>query len=325
MIHKITRKLIRVLIYQEEEGKLVEVERKLADMLGWAWIYLGEHGLSSSRLDAELILGNLLGLDRMGIYLDPSVSLAKDQAAVFVNLIHRRAAHLPVQYIIGTQEFMSLKFKVNRDVFIPRPETEILVEAVIEKLQGLGFRVQGTGRNKMLAPVIIIDLGTGCGNIAIALARAMANSFIYACDISGPALDVARANGSIHGVNDRVFFLGGDLSEPLNGYCLEGRADVVVSNPPYVRTGDICLLPEEVKNFEPHLALDGGIEGLDFHLKIVSQAPKYLKPGGWIALELGAGQADRVKEIIKNAGVFNEPEIIMDYSGIERVIIASRK
>lgn len=306
----------------------MEVERKLADILGWAWIYLREHGLSSSRLDAELILGHLLGMDRMGIYLEPSVSLAKDQAAAFVNLIHRRVAHLPVQYIIGTQEFMSLKFKVNRDVFIPRPETEILVEAVIEKLQGfqgLGFKVQGSGRNKMLAPVIIIDLGTGCGNIAIALARAMANSFIYACDISGPALDVARANGSIHGVNDRVFFLGGDLSEPLNGYCLEGRADVVVSNPPYVRTGDICLLPEEVKNFEPHLALDGGIEGLDFHLKIVSQAPKYLKPGGWIALELGAGQVERVKEIIKNAGVFNEPEIIMDYSGIERVIMVSRK
>jgi release factor glutamine methyltransferase len=313
----------------------VEGESKLADMLGWAWNYLGEHGLSSSRLDAELILGHLLGINRMGIYLDPSASLAKDQADAFVNLIHRRTAHFPVQYIIGTQEFMSLKFEVNRDVFIPRPETEILVETVLEKFQipdtryqipveaCTGFRHQVSGIQHPAS--IIVDLGTGCGNIAIALARAMANSFIYACDISGPALYVARANSRIHRVNDKVFFLWGDLSEPLNGYCLEGRADVVVSNPPYVRTEDIRLLPEEVKNFEPHLALDGGIEGLDFHLKIVSQAPKYLKPGGWIALELGAGQADRVKEIIKNAGVFNEPEIIMDYSGIERVIIASRK
>lgn len=303
------------------------MEWKVAEILDWAGTYLEEHGISNSRLDFELILGDILGLDRVGIYLNPRMIVPNNQTAAFADLIDRRADHLPIQYIIGTQEFMSLEFKVNPDVFIPRPETEVLVEAVIKKL---------SPDPCPLTPVII-DLGTGCGNIAITLARAIPDSFVYACDISGPTLRVARANARIHGVDDRVDFLEGDLFEPLNDHRLEGKADVVVSNPPYVRNRDICLLPEEVKNFEPRLALDGGMEGLDFYGAIIAQAPKYLRSGGYMVLELGAGQANVVKEMISNtnppqrgetspsAGVFEAPEIIEDYSGIERVILAYRK
>ncbi|MEA3328513.1 MAG: peptide chain release factor N(5)-glutamine methyltransferase [Candidatus Omnitrophota bacterium] len=213
----------------------------------------------------------------------------------------------PLQYLMGSSEFMGLEFKVNRNTFIPRPETEILVETIL----GL---IIGRGHGSYL-----LDIGTGCGNIALTLAKFMPGLRVLATDISESALKTAGLNAKIHNV-DKAYFLNMDI---FKGLSAGTNFKAIVSNPPYVADKDLMSLPPVVKH-EPLAALDGGKDGLFFLNKIIEGAPRYLTKDGWLALEVGYDQAGRVGEKISSSGEFNDLRIIKDYSGIDRVIIAKK-
>jgi len=231
--------------------------------------------------------------------------------------IKKRKNHLPLAYIIGEKEFYSLAFKVTPDTFIPRPETECLIDAVLVRLKS---NAQG-----LKSKVKIIDLGTGCGNIAVTLARYVPHFRIYATDISKEALEVAKENAKKHKVKNEITFLEGDLFSPLKNHHLEGKIDFLVSNPPYIVKREIDSLMPEVANYEPRIALDGGEDGFSFYGRIMEKAPEYLKSRGYLVLELGIDQVSRVKEIIEKTSKFESIEIIKDYSKIDRVIIARKR
>ncbi|MCK4648791.1 peptide chain release factor N(5)-glutamine methyltransferase [bacterium] len=267
-------------------------------------------------LEAEILLKSYLGFERQDIYLHPDRGLTRYKLNLLKEAIEKRKAHLPLAYITGKKEFYSLEFRVTPDTFIPRPETEFIVDAVLERL-----------KSKVQSPkpkVNIIDLGTGCGNIAIALARHILHPRIYATDISKKALAVAEENARKHRAEDRITFLQGDLFSSLKDRHLEGKIDFLVSNPPYVIRSEIDSLTPEVADYEPRIALNGGEDGLSFYRRIIEEAPQYLKSPGYLVLELGIDQAPQVKEIVEKTLKFKSIEIIKDYSEIERVIIAQR-
>ncbi len=265
-------------------------------------------------LEAEVLLKSCLGLERQDIYLNPDRGLTRYELNLLEEAIEKRKDRLPLAYITGKKEFYSLGFRVTPDTFIPRPETEFIVDAVLEKLPITNYQL----------PITIVDLGTGCGNIAITLARYIPHSRIYATDISKKALEVAEENARKHRVEDRITFLEGDLFSPLENYYLEGKIDFLISNPPYVMRSEINSLMPEVANYEPHIALDGGEDGLFFYGRIIEKAPLYLKPRGYLILELGIDQASQAKETVKKTLEFESIEVVKDYSQIERVIVARR-
>jgi len=230
----------------------------------------------------------------------------------FEQSIERRRLREPLQYIIGTQEFWGLPFRVTPDVLIPRPETEFAVEAALKAVSG----------NSM---PVIVDLCTGSGCIAISLAKELPKARVFATDRSDRALHIARENARLNGVADRVRFLEGDLFGPLSEMDLRGRIDCIVTNPPYVRSGDLATLQPEVKDFEPEMALVAGPEGTDIAKRIIRQAPEYLKPGGSLIMEMGIGQAAALRKIIEDTHKFGTVGTMKDLAGIERVIIIKRK
>lgn len=293
------------------EGNMFTIKSALE----WATSYLGKRKIDSPRLTAELLLIYVLGKSRLDLYLEFDRPVDADVFALFKKLILSRSSGVPLSYLTGEQEFMGLKFKVTSDVYIPRPETEILVEETLKEIQCLKLTSS--------SPFVILDLGTGCGNIAISLVKKIENSKAYATDVSRKALKVAMENARIHSVENKVTFLEGDLFSPLNGLNLEGRVDLIISNPPYVAASDMDKLPAEVKN-EPRIALEGGEDGLSFYRRIIYKAPKFLRKGGILSMEIGYNQAEAVKEIIINEGELEIPRIIKDYAGKQRVILTKR-
>jgi release factor glutamine methyltransferase len=223
---------------------------------------------------------------------------------------------VPIQHITGSAAFLHFDLVVNGDVLIPRPETEILVESVLKKL---------TTRDLYDASEVLVDIGTGCGNIAIALADALPRAHVLAIDLSEEALSVAKENAGRYHLSDRISFLKGDLFEPLQGLHLENGVDAVICNPPYVITTDIPNLPFEVRDFEPRLALDGGQDGLAVIRKVVERVPDFLKPNGLLALEVGQHQAREVKDLMVSSGWSENNEIVQDLGGIERVVMGFKK
>lgn len=237
--------------------------------------------------------------------------LGEEDAATFCSLIERRLASEPIQYITGEAEFYGLTFHVNRDVLIPRPETEHLVEKTIALAQKLRFTWAPHPR--------IIDIGTGSGAIAVALARALPFAAITATDVSPAALAVAKENAARNGVADRMRFFEGDLLDPAAGE----QFDMVVSNPPYVPEGDRNTLDVEVRNYEPALALFAGKDGLDMYRRLIPAAFGALVPGGYLLLEIGHGQQEAMQTLLADAG-FNGIEFIQDLQKIPRVAVAHR-
>ncbi|MDP3792066.1 MAG: peptide chain release factor N(5)-glutamine methyltransferase [Candidatus Omnitrophota bacterium] len=211
----------------------------------------------------------------------------------------------PLQYIIGKEKFFGLDFIVNEDVFIPRPETEILVNTVLDTINE--YRPQVTGLR-------ILDLCTGSGCIAISLTKNVTNCKILASDISDKALEIAKANAAINGVSDNVVFLKSDLFESI-----DGKFDVIVTNPPYIARHEFKTLQKEVLK-EPVVALDGGEDGLDFYRKIFNEAPKYLKTGGYCIMEIGYGQREAIKVIINKHDGFELIDVKEDQYNIDRVV-----
>jgi len=277
-------------------------------MVVWATTLLESSGVESPRLDAECLLAFLLGRDRLHLYAAAEERMPPPVFEVYRALLGRRQAREPLAYLTRTKEFWSLSFAVTPAVLIPRPETETLVETAVARL------------GELQAPVIA-DIGTGSGAIAVAVAKALPDSRLYATEISSRALDVARENAARHGVLERITFVHGDLVEPLLCLGLAHHCDLMVSNPPYVATRELAGLPAEVR-YEPLEALDGGSDGLDVHRRLINGASTLLRPGGWLALEMAPGQGPSLSRLLQEQGAFGDIEVTPDLSGRERVIVA---
>jgi release factor glutamine methyltransferase len=283
--------------------------------------HLKRKGIPEPRIDAEVLLAHVLKIERLEIYLNLDCQLTDKDLSTYDKLIERRVRREPVAFIIGHKEFMGLKFFLNKDVLIPRPETEILVEKVIEKVRNIRkWRSCGYRRD---SSTIIVDLCTGSGNIAISLARNIASCKIYAIDISKGAIQVARKNAKFHKVKGKIEFLSGDLFSPLEMLNSNLEVDFVVSNPPYVKSSDLILLPPEIKK-EPLSALEGGDDGLDFYQRIIPEASKYLVDGGYLIMEIGDYQGKAVMNLIKKERQFGPPQLVKDYAGLDRVVVAQK-
>lgn len=291
---------------------LIQKHIKISDILGWATDFLTGYNISSPSLDAQVLLSYVLGINRMDLYLNLRQIMTEDESRRYENLIKKRAKRIPVAYLIGEKEFMGLSFLVNEDVLIPRPETEILVELILNRIGKLNEK-----------RYVIIDLGTGSGNIAVSLAKFIENADIYAIDISKAALNTAGKNAQRQEVGHKINFIQGNMFESLNQFNIKDRADFVISNPPYIKTDILKSLQPEI-GFEPRIALDGGKDGLDFYERIISGAYFYLKENGYLALEIADGQVLMIKEMVDKFNGFFDIEIVKDYAGIDRIIIAKK-
>jgi release factor glutamine methyltransferase len=270
--------------------------------------------------EIELLFTDILNCKRHDLYLNKYISLDKEKRRFLNQALMRRFNGEPIQYILGKAEFMGLEFKVNKDVFIPRPETEILVEAVINCVSPLARSCLPAGRCPV-CPLKILEIGTGSGCIAISLAKFLQVNVI-ATDISNLALEVAKQNALLHNVDNKIKFIQGDL---FTIYDLRiTNYDTIVSNPPYIPSIDMKDLPLEVRN-EPVLALDGGKDGIDIYRRIIKECPRYLKDNGYLIMEIGFGQCQTLKNIFKNSGKLEIIDIVRDYNNIERVIVAQKK
>jgi release factor glutamine methyltransferase len=273
--------------------------------------FLSLAAIESPRLDAEVLLRHVIGIAKAQLYLRIDETIKAEAEHPFWELLRRRARREPLAYITGRKEFWSLDFSVTPDVLIPRPETELLVEAVLERTRQL-----------LKSRAKIVDLGTGSGVIAVCLAKELPEAQISAVDISSAALQVARANAERHGVAHRIRFLHGDLFAPL----AEEREsfDLIVANPPYVRSADVAKLEPEIREWEPMAALDGGRDGLDIYRRIASQCRSYLTATGHVVLEIADAMGEAAAQIFANAGGFETATLSRDYAGKDRVM-ATRK
>lgn len=254
------------------------------------------------------MLSYVTGLDRAGLYREWGRVLTAEEEALYQGCIGRRLAGEPVAYIIGNKEFMGLDFAVDPSVLIPRPETELLVEIALERLPPFP---------------IIIDAGTGSGAIAVSLAFFHRGAEVYATDCSPEALEVARHNAARHGVEERIHFYGGDLLEPLKDHAPGGQVDLVAANLPYIAESDIPVLPREVGLFEPLAALDGGPRGLKHYRRLIPQAGAFLKPGGFLLMEIGCRQAQGIIALLDPLQW--EAVVLKDLSGLDRLALARFK
>ncbi|MEN6441806.1 MAG: peptide chain release factor N(5)-glutamine methyltransferase [Syntrophobacter sp.] len=277
----------------------MEEKWTILKVLQWTAGYFGGKGIEQPRADAEVLLAHLLGVERIQLYLNYDKPLAPEELARFREFVRRRAASEPTQYILGKQEFWSLEFEVTPDVLIPRPETEIIVEKVLELAADRSM--------------LVLDIGTGSGAIAVTLAHESPRMSLIASDRSLAALEVARRNAVRHSVAERVRFVQMDLMQAL----LPNRQfDFIVSNPPYIAESEFLDLAPEIANYEPHSALrGGGRQGLDLVRGILREFRDFLKPGGSLLIEIGQGQAE-----ILERELTSRHEFIKDYADIKRVL-----
>lgn len=267
-------------------------------VLTWTSGYLSEKGLENARREAEWMLCSVTGLDRVGLYLNFDKPLNEDELTAYRAMVARRAKREPLQYLLGSQEFDGLDFVVSPAVLIPRHDTETLIETA--------FTIAPYAKT-------ILDIGTGSGCIAVSIAKRLAEASVTAIDISPEALVVARNNAGLNNV--AVEFLQGSFFAPV-----EGRSfDLILSNPPYITTADLVTLQPEVRDHEPKLALNGGTDGLDAYRSIAGAAARYLNKGGWLMLEVGAGQAEDVSELLASAGL-GDIFFKHDNAAIQRVV-----
>lgn len=276
----------------------------LLSLLNWTTDYFKKNSIESARLEAELLLSHLLQCERIKLYMQFDRPMNESELASFKTLVQRRIKGEPIAYIRGVKEFWSLPFKVGPGVLVPRPETEIIVERIKEEKRNFES---------------ILDIGTGSGILAIVLAKEFPSSVITAIDASENALNYARENAEAHNVADRIQFekkdfLNSDFSQQF---------DLIISNPPYISSSVIETLSNDVKNFEPREALDGGADGLIFYRAIAQQSSVLLKENGLLVVEIGEDQGKSATEIFTLAGL-KEIQVIKDYSGLDRVVVAKK-
>jgi release factor glutamine methyltransferase len=346
------------------------------EAVGSGALLLEGAGVSTARLDAECLLGHVLGCPRWRLILAPERRLTADEFIAFLRLLQRRERREPLAYLVGGREFWSLPLAVCRDVLVPRPETETLVEIALAVCRGsdpMGLTTsaerrapsaerragsaerrapsaeQGAPSAECRAPsaenrqaagedlgaqtanrkpetgnLVLVDLCTGSGAIALALARELPTARVLATDISWRALRVARENAAAHGLDGRVTFLRGHVWRALSGALQERPADVVTANPPYVPSATIPTLMPEL-SWEPRRALDGGPDGLGIIREIIAGAPAHLRPGGVLLLEIGADQGAATLDLVREAGAFERWRVVQDLAGRDRVVVARRK
>jgi len=271
---------------------------------------LAAAGVADPDRDAELLLLHVLGTSRERLHADPGCPVDLAAAEAYRGLVERRAARVPIQHLLGAQEFWSLAFEVTPDVLIPRPETEHLIEAFLELPTG--------------ETPLVVDLGTGSGILAVVAARERPGARVIATDVSRAALAVAERNAARHGVAARLEFVAGDLYAALDGLGLERRVDVILSNPPYVGEADLAALAPEVRDHEPRSALTPGPDGLAAHRRIAAGAPAFVAPGGHLIVEIGLGQSAAARALYEAAG-FEVLAIRPDLAGIDRILTARRR
>jgi release factor glutamine methyltransferase len=276
----------------------------IRDALTEATKELNHRGIETARLDSEVLLAYLLGLSRTDLYLRIDEKLSPEKVGEFDTVVRRRADFEPVAYITGEKEFMSLLFQVNRNVLIPRPETEVLIQ------EALAIR-----------PLNIIDVGTGSGAIAVSLVFYLPDSYAVAIDISSEAIKTAHLNAVRHCVDKRISFMQADLLELLRKEGYQGRTDLITANLPYIPANEMDNLPPEVLGHEPAIALNGGPDGLDYYRQMIPDAYNLLKPDGVLLSEIGYNQAELMKDILVKAG-FKDIRVINDLAGLNRIMRA---
>ena len=272
---------------------------------------LDQAGIESAEQEALWIVQHVLRLPAHHVVIDRDRMLASAELADVKSLVQRRVGREPLQYILGTQEFCGLEFHVNPAVLIPRPETELLVEYVAQRISAE-------------QPATIVDVCTGSGCIAVAIARQRPLARLIATDLSSRSLDVARQNAVRQSAEERIIWLEGNLLGALAGQRLEGQVDVIVSNPPYIAEADWATLQPEVRLFEPRGALIAGPKGTELHERLLREAGRYLSPGGALILEIGAGQARAIRQIVEQLSGYRFHRLVYDEAGLERVVIVER-
>jgi release factor glutamine methyltransferase len=289
------------------------VAERVLDLTRKAAAVFRERGFENARLESELLLAGVLGVRRLDLYLQHERPLSAGELQRYRDAVRRRLRHEPLQYVLGTAAFRTLELRVDRRALIPRPETEVLVGAVL----AWAAARQGQG----LPAASVLDIGTGSGAIALSLAAEGAFARIVATDVSPDALQLARENAGRCGLADRVEFRCG----PLFGAVEAGeRFAVIVSNPPYVAEPDRATLAPEVREHEPELALFAGADGLAVIEDLIAVAPVYMEAGGLLALEIGSGQADAVLELARGGGAWTAERIVQDLAGRPRFMLAER-
>jgi release factor glutamine methyltransferase len=275
----------------------------ISELLQLTQLYLKNHDIPSSRLDAEVLLSRYLGVDHIELYVHPENPVPEAALPGFNEWVRRRCEHEPVAYIIGEKEFWGMSFAVNKDVLIPRPDTEILVEEVLTKIAEQNdhyFR--------------ILEIGTGSGAISVAIASEIKNVHICATDISKKAVSVASKNAIKHETRNVIDFVVGDMLESLCGIF-----DIIVSNPPYIHEDEFKRLPMGVAGYEPSVALLAGSGGTEYHDVLIRAADTHLKKNGWLLMEIGDGQKDDVEKLLERSKLFIDIGFRKDYAGKDRV------
>jgi protein-(glutamine-N5) methyltransferase, release factor-specific len=284
-------------------------------LLDWTAQYLAQKGVESPRLDAEVLLAHCLGWSRIDLYARYDQTPSEEIRKQYKVLIGRRLEGCPVAYLVGRKEFFGLTLEVSPAVLIPRPESEY----VVMEFQRLA---------KDMPEARVVDIGTGSGNLAVAVAHKHPGARVTAIDVSSEALAVAKRNAERHKVSNRIQFLNGDLYEPLSEPVAlatgENRFDFVLSNPPYIPQEELGNLPPGVRDYEPHLALDGGPGGFAVFDRLIAGAPKYLKAGGYLIVEIGSPQEKPVRERLVAHGAYELGETIRDGAGHPRVLRARK-
>lgn len=280
-------------------------------ILKWTERYFKDKGIESPRLDAEVLLAHVLEKQRIYLYVHFDEPLQPGELAAYREMIKKRVLRVPVAQILGEKEFMGLTLKVTADTLVPRPDTEILVQAAVDRLRAMAGE----------EPLRFADIGTGSGAICLSVLHYLADTVADTVDISPAARAVAEENAASLGLADRVTFHTGDLLQPLSGISFAA----ILSNPPYIPEADIAKLAPEVRLKEPHTALSGGQDGLDFYRRLAKEAPVMLVPGGFTAFEVGSHQAGDVADLLKANPLIDRTEILPDYAGIDRVVVGWRK
>ena len=297
----------------QKQTRLRPPEWTIIKLVQWATTYFNNHDIDSPRATAEILLAHVLNTRRIDLYLRYDQPLIPAELERFKALIKRRLNREPVAYILERKEFWSMDLHVTREVLIPRPETECLVEKALELL----------ALDSNLESKLILELGTGCGAVILALASENPRHSYWATDISINAIRVARQNARQNDLDGKVHFIIGDWFAPLRSK--PGLFDLIVSNPPYIKSEDLTRLQPEIHAYEPLLALDGAADGLHCLRHIIQSAFFFLKPGGVIILEIGHDQKEPLKQMIAECGQYEEVDFYQDYSGYDRILQIKKK
>ncbi len=283
-------------------------EWKLLEIIGETRNFFSSIGIEDARLQAELLLGDILNIERLDLYLQFERSLTNVEVDLYREHVRKRASGMPIQYVLGRASFRHLDLIVTPEVLIPRPETELLVDLALDHI----FKSEVPR---------YLDLCCGSGALALSIAHESKKAFVVGSDLSPSALKIAGNNADRNFLSDKVFWIGSDLFESLNF----SEFDVIVCNPPYIPQNQINNLQTEIKNFEPRLALDGGEDGLDYYRRIVKDSVNYLRVGGSLILEVGDGQADEVTKLIDHYGCFECLNVVNDLNDRPRIVTGVKK